>query len=290
MNKIIINEYDLYNPRINNKADILCISDIHSEIELLKRIKEYLKSTNIDFILVPGDLVDSLNDERNEEMHHVLDKIAHIVPIYVVLGNHDLFYSINKKKSYEFYNEIKRSNNITIFNEFTSKKQLTEDIALHGLNLPLSWYLEKEKESTFNRLLNSIQEVDDKEFNIMITHSPSGLIKNKRLNDRINYLKNMNLVLCGHMHAGLVPIPLRKNHHLGLVGPYRSLFPKNAHGIIQDTVLISGGLTKISKSSEAKMFAGFFNKTLSHELELIHMNKGKNHALKLTNRIKMNNP
>ena len=290
MSKTILNEYNLTNPKIKENVNIICISDIHSEIERLKEIKRILIHSSIDFILIPGDLVDTLNDERNEKLFYLLEEISKYTPIYTVIGNHDLFYDEKRKKDYDFYKEISKLKNIKVYSTLEDSKQITDSISLHGINMPLKWYKEKDNNTSFERILRKAKEATDNNFNIMLVHSPNGVIIKDRINKNTNCLKNMNLFLCGHMHAGLVPIFLRGSSHHGLVGPYKSLFPKNAYGIIQDdesSVLISGGFTKISKISEAKAFSGLFNRVLPHELELIHLNSNGPHKLVLTNRYKL---
>ena len=132
--------------------------------------------------------------------------------------------------------------------------------------------------------------VNTNKFNILLAHSPKGLINNNLIRKDLDYIKDMNLILCGHMHAGLRPIFLRnKNGHSGLVGPYKTFFPKNAYGLYNNdnsSMIISGGITKLSDSSSG--IIRMFNNLFSSEIELIHLKKGKNHNLNLTKRMKVN--
>ena len=52
--------------------------------------------------------------------------------------------------------------------------------------------------------------------------------------------KNIDLILCGHMHGGLVPKFMRhQDHGGGIVGPYASILPKHSYGVIEDENTIS---------------------------------------------------
>ena len=84
-------------------------------------------------------------------------------------------------------------------------------------------------------------------YRVLLMHSPV-CIKNNEIK---NKLSKYDLILCGHMHNGVI-LPgldeLLKNNG-GLIAPRKGLFPKYARGIIKDKniVVISGGITKIAR-------------------------------------------
>ena len=98
-------------------------------------------------------------------------------------------------------------------------------------------------------------------------------------------LKDIQLFLSGHMHAGCTPIWLRQVlnhikilHSRGLVGPYFTLGSKDAYGLIlydMIAAIISGGVTKFAVSSEAKGIGTKLNKVFVPETEIIDIIPGE---------------
>ena len=75
-------------------------------------------------------------------------------------------------------------------------------------------------------------------------------------------LKNIDLVLCGHMHGGLVPRFLRKIFkNSGLINPSKKLFPKNVYGKIikqKSSIIITSGITVVSHLNSFRILKNFF--------------------------------
>lgn len=110
---------------------------------------------------------------------------------------------------------------------------------------PTYFYYELERENETAYVTEFLQEMNanifnSTQYNILLTHASSSLIS--LLRNQVNLLKtNPDLVVSGHMHNGL--IPLFKN--AGLISPSRELFPKYAHGVVEEnetTVIINGAV------------------------------------------------
>lgn len=292
--KLVINEYNLFNPKIKNNLDIMCISDIHSDTNRLIKIKKIIKQKGIKNILIPGDLVDSVNDKYNEELLNIIKDISKMSSIYIVKGNHDMI-SLNKmrkrsfSKNNKFYKKLSLIKNVNILDDDNYYISLNKDINIYSLTLPLKWYKEREKISNFKKYIKEdLKIVDNNKLNILLSHTPKGIIVNDLIRQDIEYIKNMNLILCGHMHAGLKPICFRKNNkHKGLVGPYKTFLPKEAYGIYNNnssSMLISGGVTKLSHQTGILLRP--FRNLYSSEVEIIHLIKGKENSLEFNNKNK----
>ena len=113
-----------------------------------------------------------------------------------------------------------------------------------GITIPIKYYFEKkldkkELKDTFNKL-----KIKKGKYNILLCHSPIDICTKEYLDD-----SNIDLVLCGHMHGGVLPNFLRKVvKNGGIITPERKLFPKKCYGYIKvcDTeVIISSGITVI---------------------------------------------
>ena len=99
MTKIRINNYILESPKLDKSKNIINISDIHSNIEVLKKIRKILEKSTAqdDYICITGDMVDTIDDFRNEQMIKELSKIGNISKTFLSLGNHEFIGSDNKK-------------------------------------------------------------------------------------------------------------------------------------------------------------------------------------------------
>ena len=64
MTKIRINNYILESPKLDKSKNIINISDIHSNIEVLKKIRKILEKSTAqdDYICITGDIVDTIDD------------------------------------------------------------------------------------------------------------------------------------------------------------------------------------------------------------------------------------
>ena len=171
-----------------------------------------------------------------------------------------------------------------------SKINLADDLSVSAVNVPFSYYEKREDLEQYKKLLENVKEkIDENKFNILLLHSPNSLIQNGKIDKSSDVIRNMNLILCGHNHGGLMPTfaqDILKGHR-GLAGPYAKLLQPNAYGVYNEedtSVLVSNGVTKISATSEAGKINGILNKIYTPEIDVIHMVQSDEHSLKLENR------
>ena len=88
----------------------------------------------------------------------------------------------------------------------------------------------------------------------MLIHSPIRITNQEVLKK----LKDYDLLLSGHTHNGMVPDIMSKlfKTNQGIIAPNKKLFPSIARGKIERyignkkiTIIITGGITKLSKKS-----------------------------------------
>ena len=295
--KIRINKYKLKNFKVKESKIILNLSDIHGNIKALDNIIKFVKKSKIDYILIPGDIVDSLNQNMQKEFIEKVKQLAKYSKVYASIGNHDvalLKKGLIQEKEYNNYTLFKELNNtldIKLFTKNIEYLKIDNGITITALNLPNYYYQSKEKKSSFNKYLESIENkvnINKNNFNIMLCHSPNCLAsKNKIIDNKI--INNMNLILSGHNHGGLVLPKIQDiiNNHYGLVGPYNKIIQKNAYGIISNkniSLFISNGVTKMSESSPFKPLHKIGNKIFIPEIDLIYLENGISHEMKLVER------
>lgn len=287
--RVRINKYELESEKINSNKNILVISDIHSNTKYLKKIIKYINKIDIDYIFIPGDLLDFRDSLNKDELVDILNDLSNNKKIIISMGNHDSL--IIDKGNYlydihcnnDFYDKLNR-NIIVLKEEFECIK--VDEINVSALNINPVWFKNKEEKQEFQRFIDSLNiDINKEEFNIMLSHSPNGFIDNNKI---INYknIENVDLILSGHNHGGLTPNIIQKisKKHYGLVGPYYGFIKKDSYGYYKKNnkvLLISNGVTKISKCSKLHKIIFFLNMFFIPDIEIISIKKGDKFNFKL---------
>ncbi len=237
----IINKF--YN--IDNKLNknIVLISDLHyqdkKDIKVLNNLLDNIKKLKPDYICIPGDITDKSIIKDEKEFINWFKKLTKISRVIISLGNHE-FYIKKYRKIYGLNKELlKKISNIENVYLLDNENITIDNINFIGLTIPMQYYKEI-KHNNFYKCLNNLK-INEKYYNILLCHSPINIC-NKEI------LKNISidLILCGHMHGGIVPKSMRKIFkHNGLISPNKKLFPKYAYGnlkICNTEIIISSGI------------------------------------------------
>ena len=238
----------IYNLKKKSPKEIILISDIHyqskKDIKYLDKLYLKLKELNPEYICISGDLTNKAYIKDEDLLIDRLEKLSKISKVIYALGNHECYIS-RKRRQYGFnrdlLNKISNINNLYLLD---NDNVIIDNINFIGITIPIKYYFEKkidkqELKDTFNKL-----KVKRGKYNILLCHSPIDICTEEYLKDA-----NIDLVLCGHMHGGVLPNFLRKKiKNGGIITPERKLFPKKCYGYIKvcDTeVIISSGVTVI---------------------------------------------
>ena len=268
---MIIKNYIINNKKINKDIKIALFSDIHLsktfKIKRLKQILESIKENKPDYICIPGDIVDKTNALDKEEYQTILleflKKLGQISPTYITLGNHDYLKKENQKYKEEYnifwekvVKKLRKYNVYLLINESIESKKINFTSYIP----PYSYYYKSKNKNPIKMLTKDLDNkkdlfnLDDNKLNILLFHDPY-YIANKEVIDKLN---KIDIILTGHMHNGLIPNIIDKifPKNRGLIAPNRNLYPDNARGIKiikhkmkEITLIISGGITKISETS-----------------------------------------
>ena len=247
----IINKYYDFN-KLNKK--IVHISDIHyyekKEINLLNKVLDKINDINPDYVCITGDITDVANVYDEEVFVDWIKKLAKSFKTIIVLGNHE--YYIKKKKqyglNYKLLSKIQKINNLYLLR---NENVIIDNINFIGIDLGIDYYFNENKTN-----INISKFINNKYYNILLCHSPVDI-------DNIVKDKNVDLVLCGHMHGGVVPgflRPIFKNR--GLISPTKKLFPKYAYGLkkIGNTnIITTSGIRVISHINKFYIFTKYFS-------------------------------
>lgn len=265
---VIKQHYKLSN---NQKKRIVLISDIHyyckNIIPTLYNLLNEIKQTNPDFICITGDLVDDINISSSNYLIKWLKKLSNIAVVLISIGNHEHYFNHELKSSYDkkLFKKINDIENVYVLDNEIYK---INSINFIGLNLPYAYYSSGEKKSEFISFMNQEYSKLDKGYNILLCHSPY-VIARKKVLDKLNCKKDIDLVLCGHMHAGLTFEWLKKIFKgRGFITPQNRIFGKYCYGkYTRDNIdiIISSGITKLSKSHKL----GIFNRFYKEEIVII---------------------
>lgn len=297
--KIKINNYILENPKIKEDITILNLSDIHSNIKALDKIIDYIKNIHIDYILIPGDIVDILNLDNEKEFLEKVIELSKYADTYIVIGNHDKYIGARKYtdienfKNTNFYKTLSNVPTITLFIEDFKTIDINNNLSISALVFPNSYYYKKEKVEDFNKFIKKVDKLDNldnNKFNILLAHSPNKIIQNKHIINYSKIINKTNLILCGHNHGGLTPTFIQDifNNHTGFFGPYTVFIQRNAYGIWSNdnkNLLVSNGVTKLANSSSFKFLHKLANSILIPEIDIIKLKNGNN-SFKLIDRSK----
>lgn len=260
--KITINNKKLYDKRI------LLISDIHynneKDIKKLNKVLKVIKKYNADYICIPGDIIDKNDISDKTYIINWLKELSKNSIVLISLGNHDIrikdeFGGYKEFIDKDFTSELSSIDNLYLLNNCSKS---FKDIYFYGYTQSFDYYYKNEYEdkNIMNKELDKYgvcKEMPNK-YKILLMHSPICF------NDLKNKLNSYDLILCGHMHNGVVPILLDDifKGNRGLVAPNRKLFPKLARGVVKDenVLVISSGITKIPRGAALifRLFSIFF--------------------------------
>ena len=258
MNRFVTTTDVIYNKYIKKDITIAHISDIHfnthTKKTMLDKMRAYLLAMKPDYLMITGDTVDvpriTNNKEKIKELVTFLTETAKKTKILISIGNHDVM----TDESFRFFRELDQLDNIYVLD---NKSYQDENIYVAGFTLSNDYYYNitgsESKElliEYFDNHHNIINNLPKNLPKVALIHSPIKLADDEVLAK----LKEYDLILCGHMHNGLVPrwLYFIFKGNLGLIGPNNRFFPKIAKGKIEKyglTIIINGAITKFSKQA-----------------------------------------
>lgn len=267
--------YCIKTAKVKKQVMIYLITDLHyqepKDLEKYQFITEEIKKDKPDFLVIGGDLLDQAIVEEENAMINQIKEWAKETITLICIGNHDLV--LHKKQTIYhnnelFWQKLKEIQNVYVLD---NENYETEELRFIGLTLPHSYYYHyKENPNYLMRYLNRSHKTvyENNKLNIILSHSSLGFL-NQNGKTPIYMLENIDIILSGHTHNGMVPQKLEKiMKNRGFISPFKDLFPKKIRGAFDEKnihFIMSGGVTKLSKKSGLSMFDQFWN----HELTKI---------------------
>lgn len=239
-----LKKYNFKSDKINQKFSFVLISDLHDKefdeanIKLITKISEQ----NPDFIAVDGDMV--LNTKTDISVFkNLLIELVKIAPVYCVYGNHerDLLNKIDFNSEVENLGALFLDNEDVVFTTSSGEK-----ILIGGLSdYPFYEFDEPDYNTPQKHFWDSFNEKTlNYDYSILLHHQPEFISTN--LAD-----SNIDLVLCGHTHGGMIRLPFLG----GLFAPNQGIFagkilPQYTKGLYEfnnTKMVITAGLSKSGK-------------------------------------------
>ncbi len=270
----------IYNNKIKKDIKLSIIGDIHitdnTDIDLLNNIIISIKEQNPNYICLIGDIIDTPLELYNKNSLSILKdflyNLSSITKTIIVLGSHDIIF---KKKyipnSIDIWKSITNHKNIYLLDNNIYKDK---NILFMGYTLKEQYYYnfnnnKKEDLNIFYKDLkkhkNLYTNLDNDIVKVSLIHSPE-FMHNKR---NIKLLKDYDLIICAHNHNGLIPKVIDDIYkgNRGIINSKKEIFPKYTRGLINNKVLITGGITKVSEVS-MKMFK-FINYICNRHIDTV---------------------
>ena len=221
---IKISEYTINLSGLSGSARVVVISDLHGKeygrdnSRLLAKISEQ----KTDAIFVVGDMLDD-GDAKNgfSKTKNLLIELLDIAPVYLSYGNQEKEYSGDIID--EFVKTITESGIIVLDDSFVDCEIGGQKIRIGGTMghaFPFGRTMEEFENSNEYIFLKDMEKTDSP--TIVLAHMPDTFI----FNGAHNYWSNIDLVVSGHTHGGVIRLPFAG----GLYSPMQGFFPEYDYG------------------------------------------------------------
>ncbi|PKM91330.1 hypothetical protein CVU82_01895 [Candidatus Falkowbacteria bacterium HGW-Falkowbacteria-1] len=196
-----------YNLNIQNNSQntlkVVVFSDIHlgayNDTVLLKRAIKKINKAKPDLVLIPGDFVYFANKENLVENFSVLKDLK--MPKIAILGNHD--YGKNENNMSKLISSSLESAGVLVIdNKIKILEIKNKNIEIVGLG---DLWVGNPDYS----ILKPSEFEDKIDLTILLTHNPDSIYELKKDSSEI---KDINLMVSGHTHAGQMRIPFLYKH------------------------------------------------------------------------------
>ena len=232
---------------LQGEVKLLFLSDLHNCVygKGNSRLLAAIRRENPDLILIGGDMLVGAEHADADPALAFVRRLPEICPVYYVKGNHEQRMEEAPEEysaSFEAYKkELVESGVCFVENSFRRIRLRGKLFTVYGLELPASTYKKFRKAAVtaeeIGRYLGRPGETGRKDgeeaYTVLLAHNPAYMD---------SYLEwGADLVLSGHLHGGLIRIPLLG----GIVTPQGFLFPKYSGEMTREgerTVIVSRGL------------------------------------------------
>ena len=219
-----VTEYTIDLEDLSRSTRVVVISDLHGKEygRDNKRLLAKISELKPDAIFVVGDMLDDSEAEKGfSKTTKLLIELLDIAPVYFSYGNQEKEYS--KDILDGFVNAITKNGIIILDDSFVDCEIGGHKIRIGGTMghaFPFGRTMEEFENSNEYIFLKDMEKTDAP--TIVLAHMPDTFI----FNGAYNYWSNIDLVVSGHTHGGVVRIPFVG----GLYSPMQGFFPEYDYG------------------------------------------------------------
>ncbi len=250
-NRFTVSKYEYTDKRIVKSLKVVFLSDLHCKMYglggtfLIGKIREI----GPDLIICGGDMINAHPGSKTDKVTAFLRELKKDFPIVYAYGNHELrlkLYPENYGDVWERYTEALSEFGLTITENGTFKADGT-GVNIISFSAERKYYKRNSKvEMDASYIEKTVGRPDPDSFNILLAHNPG------YFDAYAGY--GADLTLSGHLHGGLVriPVPVSKKAkdagaHImrGVFSPKLRFFPKYDSGRFDKdgkSMIVSRGL------------------------------------------------
>lgn len=238
-NRFVVSEYTFRDKRIRRKTRAVVLADLHNKQygKNNERLVDAIRTCQPDYILVAGDLLTAKPGASMDIAIHLLEELSKDYPIYYGNGNHEhrlrLYPETYGEMAKEYREALEHLGVRLLTNTHVDLRDI--GITVYGSEIDRFYYKRFKVQKMELDYLNSILgQPSEDNYNILLAHNPDYFPQYAAW--------GADLVLSGHVHGGMVRIPVLKK---GIVSPNVRLFPEYDGGLFKQdksVMLLSRGL------------------------------------------------
>ncbi len=299
-NKFYATDYNLTSPYFKSDfpARMMVASDVHYQPSvsrsLFTQLVQYARETQPDFILMPGDQIETINfidnTENKEFFERIIRELSEIAILIIIPGNHEIK-DLNFKKNIEkddtkaikYFESLNRIKNVYFLNNEQTK---INGVTFLGFSPRIGSYKKindkKTEEEVVEDYIKSGLRMAEEGYNVLLTHSSMQLLQKGVYYSISDFNQLTDLVVAGHFHDAYLPKfldkPLGKTNaglfFTPLVAPYPGIVCRGVHDFGRGYLFISQGYRKWT--ADISLFNAFEKITANDVENLIIANGQKN--------------
>lgn len=215
-------EYTIPLRGIGSPVRIAVISDLHGR-EFGRenaRLIEKIRAQKPDAIFLDGDMIDHSADQTDvQELLRLIERLHEIAPVYFAPGNHELEYM---QTDASLLTQVAEAGAVVVNDSYADVTLAGQPLRIGGTMGHAFYFGRSEEEFSSSPEYQFLKAFEDTDVpKICLAHMPDTFIFNGAYN-----LWNVDLMLSGHTHGGLIRLPFIG----GLYAPMQGWFPEYDQG------------------------------------------------------------
>lgn len=231
--------YSVALQNLGSSVRVILLSDLHGKSfgrensRLIAKIEEQTP----DVIFLDGDMIDRSADSADvQELLRLIKRLHEIAPVYFAPGNHELEYM---QTDTSLLTQVAEACAVVVNDSYADVTIAGQPLRIGGIMGHAFYFGRSEEEFSSSPEYQFLKAFEDTDVpKICLAHMPDTFIFNGAYN-----LWNVDLVLSGHTHGGLIRLPFIG----GMYAPMQGWFPEYDRGYFllgeHMQMVISAGLS-----------------------------------------------